>query len=125
VKTETTSYFEVQYQFYQYNSGACDNGYYTRSTSFKTAEEAIELAARIEKQARHHRYKDIPSSEPDYDPETYTDEDREDLYGLERELMGYSGFFTWAKAYETEVKRTPLPIKQRETAPMIDTTVSP
>ena len=81
--------FEVEYHYYQYNSGAADNGYYTETSCCASAEEAIALAARINDAAKKHK-------------EGGADEDRE----LHNDLIPYSGFFVWARAYS--VRRTQL-----------------
>lgn len=126
MSTETTSYFEVQYKYYMYNTGAADNGYYTRSIRKVTADEAAELAAKIEKHAIHHRYHhgsqyDRPL-EKDYDPSSYTEDDADEARMLINDLLPDHGYFISAKAFETEIKRTPLPIKQlvREPDPTAD-----
>lgn len=118
MNTEITSYFEVQYTYYMYNTGAADNGYYTRSIRKNTADEAAELAAKIEKHATHHRYHhgshfDRPLDK-DYDPDSYTEDDEDEYRLLIEDLIPNDGYFISATAFETLVKRTPLNLTQEK-----------
>jgi CRISPR/Cas system CSM-associated protein Csm3 (group 7 of RAMP superfamily) len=95
-----------------FNSGAADNGYYTSSIRKNTAEEAIELADKIEKHAIHHRFHhashhDRPL-EKTYDPSGYTEDNEDESRLLIEDLIPNDGYFISAKAYETLVQRTPL-----------------
>lgn len=124
MNTETTSYFEVRYTYYMYNSGAVDNGYYTRSIRKNTAEEAFELAEKIEKHAIHHRYHygshhDRPL-EGNYDPASYTEDDEDEYRLLIEDLIPNDGYFISATAFETLVKRTPLDLTPEKTAKLCD-----
>lgn len=92
-ETET---YEVEYRYYQYNSGQADNGEYVRTRSFRTAEEAQALAARINASAQKKMDED---------------EERE----LQDDLIPWDGYFLGATAFRAV--RTPLPALGDETAP--------
>lgn len=74
--------YEVKYHYYQYNSGLADNGFYTRYTECATELEAKTLAERINVDA-----KTVDTSE---------EGDEE----LRNDLIPWSGFFKWARAYK-------------------------
>ena len=79
-------YFEVEYRYYQFNSGQADNGFYNKIIQFKDEQEAISLASRIEADALLNR-KDI-----------HDDVDQE----LRDEFIPWSGYFTGAKVYRCQ-----------------------
>lgn len=81
--------YEVAYRYYQYNSGAADNGEYTRRIEAKSAEDATDLAARINASAANKG----PNEEGEY--------------LLKRELIPFDGYFICAGAYR--VTREPIP----------------
>ena len=80
--------YEVEYRYYQYNSGAADNGKYVRRREFINPEDALDLVKRINASIA----KTLDESE-----------ERE----LERDLIPWSGYFLGAQAFK--VSRAPLP----------------
>ena len=81
--------FEVEYSYYQYNSGAADNGHYRRSIVRADATEALALAAEINRLAAVHK---------DGSEDSLQEEERERAYDLRRELIPWDGYFTGARA---------------------------
>jgi len=81
--------YEVEYHYYRCNSGAADNGYYTKTKKCASAEEAVTLAARINEAAKDR----IVGDEVD---------------ALKDDLIGYAGTFEWARPYHLVVERTLL-----------------
>lgn len=81
-----SQHFEVEYTYYQHNSGAADNGEYTRTVKKPTLGEATELARRINEDATHYKNKNY---------------DKRDE-ALADELIPYSGFFIGSKVYECQ-----------------------
>ena len=91
--------FEVEYEYYQNNSGAADNGYYTRRREVKTAEAALKLAARIEAAAQAHEStvkRELTEDEEEAERELHDD------------LIPYMGFFLKGKARALRVERFPV-----------------
>lgn len=87
---ETSEHYETEYAYYQYNSGAADNGEYTSRTKRASAEEAITLAEKINASAR---------KEP-------LDTEEERL--LLSELIPWDGYFLWSRACRVVTAREPL-----------------
>lgn len=91
--------FEVEYQYYQHNSGKSDNGTYLRRRQVHTAEAARALAARIEAAAQAHDAAVKP---------TLTEEQEEAEQELHDDLIPYSGYFLKGTAKALRVERTLL-----------------
>lgn len=83
--------FAVNYTYYQYNSGAADNGCYRRNWPVKDAVEAIALAEKINAAAKAHA-----AFSHGTDIETPADEYAREQ--LECEMIPYMGYFISAQA---------------------------
>ena len=88
--TGIQEFFEVEYTYYQYNSGAADNGTRTKIHRCSSDEEAHDLAARIEADAVAHR----EGRSDDVDEE------------LRNDLIPWDGYFISASAWRC--RREPL-----------------
>lgn len=73
---QTNNVYELTYTYYQYNSGSCDNGYYTKTKVF--AEDQLEECAKI--------FKDMTLA-----IEKKLDSEKEDE--LENRFIPYMGYF--------------------------------
>lgn len=63
--------YELEYTYYQYNSGAADNGTYTKRIKYKTREEAQKAKADIDAAAKAHeegRHSDADDTEDRFIP---------------------------------------------------------
>lgn len=92
-----TMSYNVIYHYYQYNSGAGDNGYGTASLGYTTFEEAKKwynkINLSIEKRKNDdERYKNNDYSEQE-NPVWTEDQD----YELINDLLPYSGYFVSVK----------------------------
>lgn len=81
--------FEVVYHYYQFNSGAADNGNKSVRVEFRTEEDAFDLVRRIEAAVSGKL-------------------DEEDLLDLKGDYIAWDGYFLSAKAFRLE--RTPLDV---------------
>lgn len=53
--------YQVEFPYYQYNSGCADNGIYTGKESFEDVESAEEFKEKIDKAAAAYKKKDFDS----------------------------------------------------------------
>jgi hypothetical protein len=83
--------FAVDYTYYQYNSGAADNGCYRRNWPVNDAVEAVALAGKINAAAKAHQ-----AYSHGTDTETPADEYIREQ--LENEMIPYMGYFISARA---------------------------
>jgi len=90
--------FEVQYAYYQYNSGHADNGIKINSVSFDTLESAKNLKRKIEKGIKLH-LKDSSTIQPIKSSELKF------LEEMQLRYMNYSGYFKWVKIWEVQRKQ--------------------
>jgi hypothetical protein len=81
--------YQVEYHYYQFNSGLADNGYRTDTKKCRSAEEAVALAGKINAAAAKQL-------------------DEEETQVLADDLIPYAGTFEWAKAYHVVVEKTLL-----------------
>lgn len=88
-----TVQYVVEYTYYQYNSGAADNGNYVRQWPTKSADEAIALARKISVIAKHTKEESLRQEWlVDADPQ-YSERDK-----LQDEMIPYMGYFISARA---------------------------
>jgi len=85
----TSIFYEIEYTYYQYNSGAADNGRYTKRIRTATPEEAAETARKINLSAAGQL-----SDEADHE--------------LRSRLIPWDGYFINAVACEVLEKREQL-----------------
>jgi hypothetical protein len=81
-----SKHYEIEYRYYQYNSGAADNGEYTRALKKTDRQEAIDLARRICESVGHHQRKEFDKCDE----------------ALSQELIPYMGYFLGATVYECQ-----------------------
>jgi hypothetical protein len=75
----------VQYNYYQYNSGQSDNGYYLKEIFFKNYDEALSL---------YHKIKNfLNNTLSEYEKEILIDD-----------YIPYSGFFTDVKILKCDIQ---------------------
>lgn len=89
METESVTY-EVEYRYYQFNSGAADNGEYVRRREFASAEDALALARRIEACVAG----------------TLDEDSRREL---EDDLIPWAGYFRYARVFKITRELVPVP----------------
>jgi len=84
IQMKKTVYF-IQYEYYQYNSGQADNGYYKRKYEYESKKDALTSFKKFK----------------DYLEKKLNDEDRRNL---EDNYIPYAGYFTEVKLFKSVVE---------------------
>lgn len=106
--------YSVTYEYYQYNSGAADNGYYKKTINFKNLEEALKINNLINKSIEKRKLSDKQYREDDYsfDIETIITEEMDDE--LKNKYIPYMGYFLEVQLKKSECNETLLNSKGEE-----------
>lgn len=99
--------YTLVYHYYQYNSGAADNGYYKKTLIFKEQQlnEVMELAKKIKlsiarRSEEEARYESDDNSEWNF--ELSEDDNRE----LIQQLLPYDGYFTKCQLIKSVIEQS-------------------
>lgn len=100
--------YDVIYQYYQYNSGAADNGYYNKVVQYNNFDQAHSTYSKINASINKKKYEDECYRNNDYPemPTFFIDEDEEDE--LKSDLIPYAGYFIKAQLSKTYVEKVLL-----------------
>ncbi len=82
--------YQVEYSYYQHNTGRADNGNYTARREYPTIEGATNAAKRIQAVIEE-------KASPEETEATFA------------EFHPYTGYFSWVKLYEVTRKELPVP----------------
>lgn len=106
--------YTLTYEYYQYNSGAADNGHYKKNVSFNSLEKAVATVNQMNKSIEKRKLSEKQYREDDYslDLETIlTDDIDEDL---KSNYIPYMGYFIEVQLKKSERTETLLNDKGQE-----------
>lgn len=92
--------FQVQFSYYQHNTGAADNGNYTRTLDFDTKAEALAVADRIQAVIE----------------EKANEEETQETFAR---YHPYTGHFSWVRVYEVIRKEIDVPMPRSGLTPSL------
>ena len=92
-----TMSYNVIYHYYQYNSGAADNGYATKSMPYQNFEDAKKLYSKINLSIKKRKLEEERHKNNDYSEIENTEWTDDQDYDLINDFLQYAGYFISVK----------------------------